>query len=107
MGHNTVSGERLGIYVERLEFCNKRQSVIAGERRSILVDAKKDGFDTATIGRIIKIRQMDADRREEQDALLDQYMSALGEFASTPLGRAGADKLNKNVSYIESEPGEF
>jgi hypothetical protein len=32
-------------------------------------------------------------QREIADALMDEYLSALGEFAGAPLGLAGADRM--------------
>jgi hypothetical protein len=36
---------------------------------------------------------MNEEQRETAAALMDQYVSALGDFAGTPLGLAGADRM--------------
>ena len=42
---------------------------------------------------IVKRRGMDPEKRATQDDLLNEYLSALGDFATTPLGEAGADRV--------------
>jgi hypothetical protein len=51
------------------------------------------GYDRDTVRDIIRNRKLTADQRETAAALMDQYMSALGDFAGTPLGVAGADRV--------------
>ena len=46
---------------------------------------------------IARKRKLTAEQREAADALMDQYMSALGDFADTPLGQAGADRMRGEV----------
>ena len=46
--------------------------------QDIRAEAKATGYDTKTIRAVIKIRAMDKAAREEQEALLDTYLSALG-----------------------------
>ncbi len=36
------------------------------------------GFDVKTIRHLVRLRKMDEDDRDEQEALLDLYMRALG-----------------------------
>ena len=41
---------------------------------------------------IITRRKLTEEQRAAADALMDQYLSALGDYASTPLGQAGVDR---------------
>ncbi|MEM1278335.1 MAG: GapR family DNA-binding domain-containing protein, partial [Pseudomonadota bacterium] len=41
-------------------------------------EAKGNGFDTKTLRKIVGLRKKDAEEREEEEAMLDLYMSALG-----------------------------
>jgi hypothetical protein len=50
-----------------------------------------------TMREIVRKRKLTAEQREAADALMDQYMSALGDFADTPLGQAGADRMRGEV----------
>jgi hypothetical protein len=51
-----------------------------------------------TLRTIIKRRAMDPYERANADAMLDMYMAALGEFADTPLGQAGAERMREGTS---------
>jgi hypothetical protein len=42
---------------------------------------------------------MNEEQRAAADALMDQYMAALGDFAGTPLGQAGADRMRGGEAY--------
>ena len=42
-------------------------------------EAKGEGYDTKILRQVIRIRKMDRADRQEQEALLDLYLSALGE----------------------------
>jgi uncharacterized protein (UPF0335 family) len=65
-----ITAEQLRSYIERIER---------------LEEAKGNGFDVKTMRQILKIRKMDASDRDEQEALLDLYMHALG-MAGPPAG---------------------
>jgi hypothetical protein len=45
--------------------------------------------DRDTVRAIIARRKLSEEQRAAADALMNQYMSALGDYASTPLGQAG------------------
>jgi hypothetical protein len=44
-------------------------------------------------------------QREIADALMDEYLSALGDFAGTPLGVAGADRMRGQTFSGEAYAG--
>ena len=90
---NSVDGAKLRAYIERIENVNEQIAELTGDRREIFKEVKVAGYDTATVRAIVKRRAMDADKRHIMDELLEMYMAALGDFATTPLGAAGADKL--------------
>ena len=48
---------------------------------------------------IIARRKLNEAQREAADALMDQYVSALGDFVGTPLGQAGADRMRGGEAY--------
>jgi uncharacterized protein (UPF0335 family) len=90
---NTVSGEELRAYIDRVENINEQIADITGDRREIYKEIKSAGYDVATVRAIVKRRAMDPEKRVTMDDLLDEYMSALGDFSTTPLGEAGADRV--------------
>ena len=90
MGDNSgIAGDRLRTIIERVERLEEEKSAITTDISEIYQEAKSDGLDVKIIRQIVKLRKMDAQKREEQQTLLDLYLSALGEFANTELGQAG------------------
>jgi uncharacterized protein (UPF0335 family) len=93
--NSDVNGVALQQYIERIENVNAEIADLTGDRREIFKEVKGAGYDTATVRAIVKRRAMDQDKRHTMDELLDMYMAALGDFASTPLGEAGADRIRE------------
>jgi RNA polymerase sigma-70 factor (ECF subfamily) len=61
--------------VERLE---QEKSEIAEQIKEVFAEAKGNGFDVKILRKVIRIRKQDAAKRQEEDAILDLYLSALG-----------------------------
>jgi len=90
---NTVNPAELRKYIERIEYCNEEQKAISSDRQQVFKELKHAGYDRDTVREIVSRRKLTMEQREAADALMDQYLSALGNFASTPLGQAGADRM--------------
>lgn len=73
-----VSGERLRAFIERIERLEEEKAALAEDIKEVYGEAKATGFDTKTMRKIIKLRKMDTDKRNEEDALLDTYKAAVG-----------------------------
>lgn len=79
MGHNSnATGDELLQFIERVEQLRKEQDEIKEQEKEVFVEMKGRGFDTKTVRAIIKIRQKSPDERQEEEALLDTYLHALG-----------------------------
>lgn len=91
---NDVVGARLLSYVERIERLEAEKKALSEDISAVKSEAKGSGFDVPTINRIIKIRKLTTAERQEQDALLDIYMAALGMLGDTPLGEAAIRRLS-------------
>jgi uncharacterized protein (UPF0335 family) len=78
-GATTVAAERLRSFLERVERLEEEKTTIAGDIKEVFAEAKGEGYDTKTLRKIIRLRKMDRAKREEEEALLDLYLSALGE----------------------------
>ena len=90
IGHNTgISRERLRTIIERVERLEDDKAAVMEDIKELYAEVKGDGFDVKTIKNIVRLRKMDAEKRDEQQALLDIYMSALGDFVTTELGQSG------------------
>ncbi len=73
-----VSGKRLQTFFDRIERLEEEKSGLAEDIKDIYAEAKAIGFDVKTMRRVMKLRKMDAQKRQEEDELLDLYMAAIG-----------------------------
>lgn len=75
---DSVAQDQLKAFIERIERLSEEKAAIQNDIKDIYAEAKGNGFDTAILRQIIKIRKQDASERLEQEALLELYMTALG-----------------------------
>jgi uncharacterized protein (UPF0335 family) len=73
-----IAGERLKQFIERIERLEEEKAGLAADVREIYAEAKAVGFDTKVMRQVIKLRKMDRQDREEQEQLIDLYLSAIG-----------------------------
>lgn len=78
-GATTIAGERLRSFIERVERLEEEKAAIAGDVKEVYAEAKGEGYDTKTLRQVVRLRKMDRAERQEQEALLELYLSALGE----------------------------
>lgn len=83
IGHNSepaakYAADQIRSIIERVERLEEEKSGIASDIRDIYAEAKGNGFDTKALRTIVRMRKMDANERQEQEALLETYMQALG-----------------------------
>lgn len=90
IGHN-VAAERLMSIVERIEKLEEERKALQADIKDIYTEAKSAGFDTKVLRMVIATRKKDQAEWEEQQALLETYMRALGQLADTPLGQAALE----------------
>ena len=86
------SNGQLRAIVERIERLETDKAAISGDIKEVYSEAKANGFDTKIIRKVIALRKKEAAERDEEQALLDTYMTALGMLADTPLGQAALDR---------------
>ena len=92
IGHN-MAADRLKSIVERIEKLEEERKLLQEDIKDIYTEAKSAGFDTKVLRMVIASRKKDQSEWEEQQALLEAYMKALGQLADTPLGKAALDTL--------------
>jgi len=73
-----VAGERLKSFIERIERLEEEKRALAEDIKEVFSEAKGVGFDVRTMRQVIKLRRMDQEDLDEQEALLDTYKRALG-----------------------------
>ena len=72
-----IAVDRLRSIVERVERLEEDKKAIQDDIRDIFAEAKSAGFDTKTIKAVIKLREMNAAHRDEQEIVLETYRKAL------------------------------
>lgn len=73
-----VAGERLLSFIERIERLEEERKALGDDVKEVYAEAKGGGFDTKIIRQIVRLRKMDAAKRQEQEALLETYKAAIG-----------------------------
>jgi uncharacterized protein (UPF0335 family) len=70
--------DHLRAFIERIERLDEERQTIADDIKEVYAEAKGSGFDTKILRQVVRLRKQDAAERQEQEALLDLYMHALG-----------------------------
>ncbi len=87
LGKNTVSGQELTSFVERVETIEARQKFDSQEKAAIYAEAKSRGFTPGAIRYVVKVRKEKPHNRQEREAMQDMYLHALGMDTEPPLFR--------------------
>ncbi|MGH6878199.1 MAG: DUF2312 domain-containing protein [Rhizomicrobium sp.] len=70
--------EQLKSLVERIERLEEEKSALTEDIREVYSEAKGNGFDTKIVRQVVRLRKLDRADRQEQEAILDLYLAALG-----------------------------
>ena len=76
------AGSMLMSYVERIERLEEEKKGLGVDIKEIYAEAKNVGFDTKILRKVVNRRKMTADKREEEDHLIDTYEIALANLNS-------------------------
>lgn len=74
----TVAASQIRSFVERIERLEEEKKAISDDIKDVYAEMKGQGFDTKAIKTIIKLRKKDVSKRQEEEAVLELYMAALG-----------------------------
>lgn len=74
----TVAAGQLRAFVERIERLEEEKKSISDDIKDVYAEMKGQGFDTKAIRTIVRLRKKDQNERQEEEAILDLYMAALG-----------------------------
>lgn len=73
-----VAAGELKQFVERIERLEEEKKTLADDIKDVFAELKGRGFDTKAVRQILRIRKKDRSERQEEEAILELYMSALG-----------------------------
>jgi len=72
--------EKLRQTVSRIERLEAEKKEVADQIKDVYAEAKAMGYDTKALRTCVRVRKQDRAEREEQEAILDVYLLALGEI---------------------------
>jgi len=78
MAKSGFAKEHLKSLIERIERLEEEKAALSADIREVYSEAKGQGFDTKVMRKVVSLRKLDTAERQEQDAMLDLYLSALG-----------------------------
>jgi len=73
-----VSATRLKSFIQRIERLEEEKKAMGADIREVYSEAKSSGFDTKIMRKVIALRRLDAAERQEQEALMQVYIDAIG-----------------------------
>ncbi|PZU89361.1 MAG: hypothetical protein DI527_16010 [Chelatococcus sp.] len=74
----SVAADELKQFIERIERLEEEKASIQGDIKEVYAELKGRGYDAKAIRTIVRLRKQDHAERQEQEAILDLYMQALG-----------------------------
>ena len=69
---------RLKSFVERVQRLEEDKSALSTDLKEVYAEAKGEGFDTKILRKVVRLLAQDKARRQEEEALIDLYLSAIG-----------------------------
>lgn len=73
-----IAADHLKSFIERIERLEEEKAALAADVREVFAEAKSAGFDIKIMRQVLRLRKLDVADRQEQEALLDIYLHALG-----------------------------
>lgn len=73
-----VAGKELSQLIERIERLEEEKKAISDDIRDVYAEAKGRGFEVKAMRAIVAARKKDPAEREELEAMIDLYKSAIG-----------------------------
>ena len=74
----TFAQGQLRTIVERIERLEEEKKTIAADIKEVYSEAKGNGFDTKVLRKVISLRKKDAAELQEEEAMIEVYLAALG-----------------------------
>ena len=77
---NGTAQSQLKSVIERIERLEEDKANVAADLKQVFAEAQGNGFDVKILRKVVRIRKQDRAKRMEEDAILDLYLSAIGEI---------------------------
>ena len=99
-----VAADQLRSIIERVEKLEEEKANIGADIREVYAEAKGNGYDVKALRSVVKLRKIEASERQEQAAVLETYMHALGMpplFIAAEV-REAAEHFHSEISSIST-----
>jgi len=77
-GTGTIARDQLRAFIERIERLEEEKANLLADIREVYAEAKAMGFDPKIMRKVVSLRKMDVEKRQEEGFVLDTYLNALG-----------------------------
>jgi uncharacterized protein (UPF0335 family) len=74
----SIAADQLKAFIERIERLEDEKKALADDIKEVYAEAKGTGFDTKIMRKIISLRKKDHAERQEEEAIMELYLQALG-----------------------------
>ncbi|MDM7852656.1 DUF2312 domain-containing protein [Pseudochrobactrum kiredjianiae] len=74
----TIAVGQLRAFIERIERLSEEKQTVADDIKVVFAELKASGFDTKAVRTIIRLRKKEPHERQEEQAMIQLYMDALG-----------------------------
>ncbi|TPG14389.1 DUF2312 domain-containing protein [Sphingomonas oligophenolica] len=78
MGGGHVAADELRLLIERAERLEEEKRGLADDIKDVWAEAKGRGYNPKAIRKILTIRKKKKEEYQEEEAILETYMQALG-----------------------------
>jgi len=78
MGGGRVAADELRLLIERAERLEEEKKGISDDIKDVMAEAKGRGYDPRAIRKILSIRKKKREEYQEEEAILEVYLQALG-----------------------------
>jgi len=76
---NATAQGRLRSIIERLERLDEDKQAVLTDMKEVFAEAKGEGYDVKVLRKVLLVRKQDKAKRQEEEAIMYLYLSALGE----------------------------
>jgi uncharacterized protein (UPF0335 family) len=77
MSKTGFAKDQLKSFINRIERLNEEREALSADIREVYAEAKGTGFDTKIMRQVIRLRKLDKADYQEQEAVLDLYLTAM------------------------------
>lgn len=78
MGGGAVAADELRLLIERAERLEEEKKGISDDIKDVMAEAKGRGYDPKAIRKLLTIRKKKKEEYQEEEAILEVYLQALG-----------------------------